>query len=184
MPKRDPVRAARRLLAYAEGPTNSLLTLMQRFGLEETFLNLGDRLRHMQGLHTPSNFLLIDGVNEMLRELGHRYQLGIITTRCRVHTEAFLEQQDLADLLQIVVTREDTWRIKPHPSPVRHAAEQLGMAVERCLLVGDTTADIRAAHLAGARSAGVLCGLGMEAELERAGADLILETTGELITWL
>ncbi len=184
LPKRDPARAARRILASIEGPANSLLTLIGRIGLDDTFLNLGDRVRRIQGLHTPPNFRLIDGVSEMLSDLNNHYHLGIITTRCRAHAEAFLEQQDLADLFHVVVAREDTWRIKPHPSPVRHAAELLGLTVERCLLVGDTTADIYAARSAGARSVGVLCGLGTEAELERAGADLILKTTNELSNWL
>jgi phosphoglycolate phosphatase len=60
----------------------------------------------------------------------------------------------------------------------------LDVPVERCLLVGDTTSDIYAAQSAGARSAGVLCGLGTEAELERAGADLILDTTSDLLNWM
>jgi phosphoglycolate phosphatase len=47
-------------------------------------------------------------------------------------------------------------------------------------MVGDTTADIWAARSAGARSAGVVCGFGDQDELERAGADLILQTTGAL----
>jgi phosphoglycolate phosphatase len=181
LPKRDAAQAARRILTSAEGPTNSLLTFVNRIGLDDSFLDLGDRLRYIQGLHTPLNFRLMDGVDEMLYELSHRYHLGLVTTRCRDQAELFLKQQDLSELFQVVVAREDTWRIKPHPGPIRHAAEQLDVAVERCLLVGDTTADIYAARSAGARSAGVLCGLGTEAELERAGADLILPTTSDLI---
>jgi len=180
LPRLDPARAARRILAFVEAPANSLLTFLNRVGLDDTFLNLGDRLRSLQGLHTPLNFRQVDGVGEMLNELSHRYHLGIITTRCRAQVELFFKQQDLTALFQVVVAREDTWRTKPHPSPVRHAAEKLDIPVERCLLVGDTTADIYAARSAGARSAGVLCGLGTEADLERAGADLILKTTGDL----
>jgi HAD superfamily hydrolase (TIGR01549 family) len=184
LPKRDPAGAARRILMSTEGPANSLLTFLNRIGRDDTFFDLGDRLRRMQGLHTPLNFRPVDGVGEMLHELSHRYHLGIVTTRCCAHAEAFLKQQELVDLFQVVVGREDTWRIKPHPSPVRHAADAMDLATERCLLVGDTTADIYAARSAGARSAGVLCGFGTEAELERAGADLILNTTSELEKWM
>ncbi len=184
LPKRDPAGVARRILMSTEGPANSLLTFLTRIGLDDTFFDLGDRLRHMQGLHTPLNFRPMDGASEMLSELSHRYHLGIVTTRSRAHAEAFLKQQGLTDLFQVIVGREDTWRIKPHPSPVRHAADELGLVTERCLLVGDTTADIYAARSAGARSAGVLCGFGTEAELERAGADLILNTTSELGKWM
>jgi HAD superfamily hydrolase (TIGR01549 family) len=184
LPKRDAAWVARRILMWAEGPANSLLTFVNRIGLDDTFLDLGDRLRSMQGLHTPSNFRLVDGTGEMLEELSHRYHLGVVTTRCCAHAEAFLEQQELRGLIHVIVGREDTWRIKPHPSPVRHAADELNVPVERCLLVGDTPADIYAARSAGARSAGVLCGLGTETELERAGADLILNTTSDLVSWM
>jgi predicted PurR-regulated permease PerM/phosphoglycolate phosphatase-like HAD superfamily hydrolase len=184
LPKRDATWAARRILTSAEGPANSLLTFMNRIGLDDSFLDLGDRLRHIQGLHTPLNFRPVDGVGAVLDELSHRYHLGVVTTRCRAHAETFLKQQDLTDLFHVIVSREDTWRIKPHPSPIRHAAEALDVKVERCLLVGDTTADIYAARSAGARSVGVLCGLGSEADLERAGADLILSTTRDLRNWM
>jgi phosphoglycolate phosphatase len=60
----------------------------------------------------------------------------------------------------------------------------LGVPVERCLVVGDTTVDVAAAQAAGARSAAVLCGFGTQDELERAGATLILKTTSELRHWL
>ena len=48
---------------------------------------------------------------------------------------------------------------------------------EECLMIGDTTVDILSARKAGAQSIGVLCGFGNEAELRKAGADLILQHT-------
>jgi predicted PurR-regulated permease PerM/phosphoglycolate phosphatase-like HAD superfamily hydrolase len=184
LPRRDAARIARYILMSIEGPANSLLTFLDRIGLDDTVFDLGDRLQRMRGLYTPINFRPVDGVGEMLIDLSHRYHLAIVTTRSHAHAEAFLSQQGLDDLFQVVVGREDTWRIKPHPSPVLHAAEQIGVQVERCLMVGDTTADMWAARSAGARSAGVLCGFGEQEELERAGADLILKTTTELGDWM
>jgi HAD superfamily hydrolase (TIGR01509 family) len=180
LPGRDPAKIARRILISCEGPANSMLTFLDRIGLDDDVLDLGDRLRLMRGLSTPLNFRPQDGVVEMLQDLSQRYHLAIVTTRSRVHAEIFVSQQRLTDLVQVIVGREDTWRIKPHPSPVQHAAELLNVPVERCLMVGDTTADIWAARSAGARSAGVVCGFGDQDELERAGADIILETTGAL----
>ena len=121
---------------------------------------------------------------DVLRELSRRYYLAIVTTRKHHDVRVFLAQQELSDLIQVITGRDDTWRIKPHPSPVRHAADQLGVSVERCLLVGDSTVDIEAARAAGARSVGVLCGFGSKKELERAGADLVLDRTSELVDWL
>ena len=41
--------------------------------------------------------------------------------------------------------------------------------------------DIRAGKAAGSQTVGVLCGFGTERELRKAGADLILRNTGELL---
>lgn len=184
LPRRDPVRMARRIVMAFEGPANSVLAFLDRVGLDATVLGLGDWLGRMRGLYTPINFRPVDGVVEALHDLGRRYHLAIVTTRSRHHAETFLAQQGLDDLIVAIAGREDTWRIKPHPSPVRHAAELLGVPIERCLMVGDTTVDILAARSAGAWSAGVLCGFGEQDELERAGADVILETTRELQDWM
>lgn len=184
LPGRDSERAARRLVMALEGPANSLVTLLDRIGLDDDVLDLGDRLGRMRGLYTPINFRPIRGVGEMLHDLSRRYHLGIVTTRSRHHAEAFLSQQGLINLVEVITGREDTLRVKPHPSPVRHTAEQLNVPVERCLMVGDTKADIWAARAAGALSVGVLCGFGEESELERAGADIILKTTSDLLNWL
>jgi predicted PurR-regulated permease PerM/phosphoglycolate phosphatase-like HAD superfamily hydrolase len=184
LPRRDTTRAARSIIMSIEGPVYSLMTFLDRLGLDDNVFDLGERLQRLRGLYTPINFRPVDGVGEMLIDLSHRYHLGIVTTRSRAHADIFLSQQGLDDLFQVVVGREDTWRIKPHPSPVLHAAEQLDVHVERCLVVGDTTADMWAARLAGARSAGVLCGFGEQEELKRAGADLILKITTDLVNWM
>jgi phosphoglycolate phosphatase len=184
LPKRDTRRAARGILMAGEGPSNSILTLLDRVGLDDNALDLGDRLRSLRGLHTPINFRPVDGMVEALYDLGRRYHLAIVTTRSREHAETFLAQQGLTELIRVIVGREDTWRIKPHPSPILYASEQLGVPVERCLMVGDTRVDIWAARASGARSIGVLCGFGSKHELESAGADRILAVTSELKDWM
>jgi len=180
-PQGDPKRVVRRAIMTSEGPTNAFLTFLDILGLDDDLFALGDRLRRLRGLRTPANFQPIDGAVEAVRELSGRYPLGVVTTRSRRDAQAFLEQHALADCFSVVVTHEDTWRLKPHPGPIRYAAEQLGVAVERCLMVGDTSVDVRAAKAAGAYAVGVLCGFGEREDL--AGADLILENTAEL-GWL
>ena len=184
LPRRDTTRVARRLLMAFEGPSNRILSLLDRVGLDDDLFGLGDRLRRMRGVHAPLNFRPLDGIGAALRDLHDRYYLAIVTTRSHQEAQAFLKQQKLTDLVQVITGRDDTWRIKPHPSPVRHTAEKLGVPVERCLMVGDTTVDIRAARAAGARSVGVLCGFGHRTELERAGAERIVETTRDLVDWM
>ncbi|MCX7682573.1 MAG: HAD-IA family hydrolase, partial [Anaerolineae bacterium] len=94
--------------------------------------------------------------------------------------EAFLEQYHLGDYFALVVSRESTWRLKPHPAPILYAARSLGVPTGQCVMVGDTTVDVRAARRAGAIAVAVLCGFGERMELERAGAHIILEHTTHL----
>jgi phosphoglycolate phosphatase len=56
----------------------------------------------------------------------------------------------------------------------------MGVSPENCLMIGDTTVDIRAGRAAGAQTLGVLCGFGEEAELRAQGANEIIETTAKL----
>ena len=175
-----PRQAARRLLMASETPGNLLLTLADMVGLDAPLTALSGRLCRWRGLRTPANFEIIDGIERMLAELNGRYQIAVVTTRDLCNTEAFLTQYDLNSYFDAVVTSESTRRLKPHPAPIRHAAQLLGVPSERCVMVGDTTVDIKAARRAGAWAVGVLCGFGEREELERAGAHAILEHTPEL----
>ena len=183
LPQRDPERAARQILRKAEGPMNTVLAALDVVGLDDDVLDLSNRLRRFKGERTIANLEAVPGAAEAVRTLDGRYRLGIVTTRGQRDTEAFLAQYQLTDLFEVVVTRESTPRIKPHPQPIQHAAEILGLPPQRCVMVGDTTVDIEAAKKAGARAIGVLCGFGEQDELDAAGADLVLGSTAELTDW-
>jgi predicted PurR-regulated permease PerM/phosphoglycolate phosphatase-like HAD superfamily hydrolase len=184
LPNRDPEQAARRLVRKTGGPVNTVLAALDVVGLDDAVLDLGNRLRRLKGERTAANFRMVPGAAEAVRALDGHYRLGIVTARGQRDAEDFLAQYQLTDLFEVVVTRESTPRLKPHPQPVCHAAETLGLPPERCVVVGDTAVDIAAAQRAGARSIGVLCGFGEREELTTAGADLILESTARLSDWL
>jgi HAD superfamily hydrolase (TIGR01549 family) len=178
---RDPRRAARRLVMLLETPANALMTALDVLGLDDSLTHVTDRFRRWRGLRTSANFCLIDGTEDALRTLSDRYRLAVVTTRGRRDAAAFLVRFGLADLFGPVVTRESTWRLKPHPAPVLHAAQALGLPPERCAMVGDTTVDVRAARRAGAWAVALLCGFGEREELEQAGAHLVLNSPVELL---
>jgi HAD superfamily hydrolase (TIGR01509 family) len=180
LPQRDAARAARHVLTWLEGLSARLLGLLDRLGLDDEAFGLMSRSHRLRGILPASQLRPVEGAADLLRDLGGRYHLAIVTTRSHEEAAAFVAQLGLDGVIQAISGRDDTWRIKPHPTPLLHTARILGVAVDRCLMVGDTPADIRTARAAGARSVGVLCGFGSRAELERAGADLILEHTSRL----
>jgi phosphoglycolate phosphatase-like HAD superfamily hydrolase len=168
----------------AETPGNAMMTLVDIVGLDAPLMSFTNRLRRWRGLHTQNDFRIVADAERMLTTLHERYRLAVVTTRGQVEAEAFLDQYALGHLFDALVTRESTWRLKPHPAPVRHAAQLLGVPVERCTMVGDTTVDVRAARRAGAWAVAVLCGFGQRRELERVGAHVVLEHTSQLSSLL
>jgi phosphoglycolate phosphatase-like HAD superfamily hydrolase len=179
-----PHQAARRFVMASETPGNALMTLLDVLGLDGPLAALNGWLRRWRGQHTHGDFPLVADAREMLSGLNGRYRLAVVTTRGLAEAEAFLDGHGLHAVFEAVVTRESTWRLKPHPAPIRHAARLLGIPVERCAMVGDTTVDVKAARRAGAWAIGVLCGFGEREELERAGAHVILEHTAHVSSLL
>jgi N-acetyl-D-muramate 6-phosphate phosphatase len=179
IPEGDARLAARRLLMAFEAPGNFLISLPDRLGLDDTLYGAYDWFaRHQR--NKPGKFLLIPGVKEMLADLAGRFPLAVVSARDERTTRSFLEQFDLLSYFQCIATAQTCRHTKPFPDPVLWAAEKMAVPVENCLMVGDTTVDIRAGREAGAQTVGVLCGFGEENELRKRGADMILQGTAEL----
>ncbi len=175
-----PERLARRLVMASETPLNELYAATDRLGLDAPLLKLARALRAFLPARQPA-YRLVPGVREMLAALAPHYRLAVVSARPRPSTLGFLEHFGLTPYFQnCIATAETCERTKPDPAPLRWAAHCLGVPPEACLMVGDTTVDIRAGRAAGAQTVGVLCGFGEEAELRRAGANLILPTTADL----
>ncbi len=176
-----PARRAKKLVMWAETPVNGLITLLDHLGLDAPLMNLFHKVSRRPG-RKESGFRMMSGVKPVLVQLKQRDLLAVVTTRSQAEAEGFLAENGLGELFGAVVSRSSTWRLKPHPEPVIHAAKRLGVPAENCLMVGDTVPDMRSARRAGAVPAGVLCGYGDREELLNAGAAFILEHTSRIAT--
>jgi HAD superfamily hydrolase (TIGR01509 family) len=127
------------------------------------------------------SFILIPGVDKMLAALKGRYSMAVVSARHEKSTMRFLEQFHLVDYFDVIVTGLSAPHTKPFPDPIFMAADKMGVKPMECLMVGDTTVDIRAGKSAGAQTVGVLCGFGEEKELKDMGADLILSNTHQIV---
>lgn len=177
---KDPAHAARRFVMWIESPGNALLGLADWLHLDDemvAFINWLSRHRRL----SSRKFLLVPGVDEMLKQLHGRYPMAIVSARDEMGTMRFLEKFDLVRYFDAIVTGLSAKYTKPYPDPVLLAAQKMNVPPENCLMIGDTTVDIRAGKSAGAQTLGVLCGFGEEAELRRFGADEIVEDTTKLL---
>lgn len=173
---RDPVHTARRMVMWVESPGNALLGFADRIGIDDEMVAVIDWMnRHRKS--PLKKYLIVPGVEEMLKRLYGRYPMSVVSARDEKSTMRFLTQFDLSKYFDPIVTGLSASHTKPYPDPILLAAEKMGVKAEECLMIGDTTVDIRAGKAAGAQTVGVLCGFGEEHELKQLGANLVLKST-------
>jgi len=176
---RDPVHTARRLVMWIESPGNALLGFADRIGIDDEMVAFIDWLnRHRKS--PLKKYLIVPGVEEMFTHIQGRYPMAVVSARDEKSTMRFLTQFDLSKYFEVIVTGLSAPHTKPYPDPILLAAEKMGVEPHECLMIGDTTVDMRAGKAAGAQTLGVLCGFGEEDELKQLGADLILKSTSDL----
>jgi len=175
----DPARAARRLVMWVESPGNALLGLSDTIGLDGPIITLIDFIyRHRK--KKWRNFLIVPGVQDMLARLKGKYPMVIVSARDKDSTMTFLQEFDLVKYFDLVISALSAKHTKPYPDPILLAAQKMGVTPEACLMIGDTTVDVRAGKAAGSQTVSVLCGFGEEDELRNKNPDLILPSTADL----
>ena len=179
-PQRDPTRFSRWVVMGLDAPGNWAYHLLDRLGLDDEAGRLISSLSQRRKDHSGRH-LIVKNVPEMLAGLQGRWPLAVVSARGERSTLAFLDQFELRPYFQVVATALTCEHTKPFPDPIHWAAERMGVPPQACLMVGDTVVDIRAGKAAGAQTVGVLCGFGSRQELSRAGADLILDSTADLV---
>ena len=189
-------RVARQVVMGMETPVHGAYALLDQLGLDVPVAKLRARLKQVKDRgedpgHTRNPEALDEvphemmaGVQQMLKLLAARYPMCTISTGTAPRVERFLVHYGVRDLFKAVVGAQTTRRMKPHPEPLLYAAREMGVAPEECLMIGDTTIDIRTGLSAGAQTVGVLCGFGTEDELRATGAGMILRTTSDLLAVL
>jgi pyrophosphatase PpaX len=119
------------------------------------------RYRHIYWIEQLKNVRLFPGIKFVLDELKSRgCKLGIVTSKfrdvpfegTRIGCMYELRGVDIVDIFSVVVGLEDVSRHKPYPDGINLALERLGSQSGETLFIGDSAADIRAAHNAGCRS--------------------------------
>lgn len=178
-----PEKKARWLVMKAETPVNGLITMADRLGIDQLVTKAFGKKRH-GNMTVKKPHHIMEGAGEMLALLKPYFRLGLVTTNSQAEAEAFLAENNLSGMFDVVVSRFTTRRLKPHPEPILYVVHKLGLPPEKCMMVGDTTPDMEAAVAAGVIPVGVLCGFGTRDELLKAGAREVLNHTREVASIL
>lgn len=161
-------------LAYrVDTPHPEYEPLRQRF-LDAYQSDLSSRSRLFEGMETVLQVLETQGI-----------AWGIVTNKPGWLTDPLVRDLGIQHRARCVVSGDTCERAKPHPMPLLHAAEILGMATAACLYIGDAARDIEAARAAGMPVIGASYGY-IEPGMNAAdwGADALAAHPLEILTVL
>ena len=120
-------------------------------------------VRHLPGVRPfPAVALLLGKLRAM------DFRLAVASSATRDELEALLEVARAKPYFAEVTDADDAERSKPDPDIVLAALDKLGLAAERCVMVGDTPYDAAAARRAGVCFVGVRCGGWADRDLQPA----------------
>ncbi|MEO8364886.1 MAG: phosphoglycolate phosphatase [Pseudoxanthomonas sp.] len=127
--------------------------------------------------------VLFDDIETMLMALeADGVAWGIVTNKPEYLAREILPQLGWETRCAVLIGGDTLAEKKPHPLPLRVAAERMGFATDACVYVGDDERDIEAALAAGMPSIAVLWGYRQDHEDPAEwGADRVLESPTELL---
>lgn len=120
-----------------------------------------------------------EGAHDLIASLKERDFTVVLASSAKDdEVEHYVELLDAGDLCDGYTSAGDVDATKPEPDLIEVAIEKAGGA--ESVMVGDSVWDIEAAKRAGLETIAVLCGGFGEAELEGAGAKVVVETIGDV----
>jgi HAD superfamily hydrolase (TIGR01509 family) len=123
---------------------------------------------------------LLPGARKVLRELGRRFDLGLVTSGSSARVRKQLREFSFRQHFHACICSEDALRRKPHPAPLHLALKHMRAQPDESVYVGDAPEDVEMARRAGVRVIGVLGPFPTEARLRAARPDLLLRSIQEL----
>jgi len=117
------------------------------------------------------------GIAQMLDALERAGTVwGIVSNKAEALAKLCLNQPGWGERCGILIGGDTLSECKPHPLPLLHAAEKLGVSPADCVYVGDDQRDIQAARAANMRSIVALWGYYPDDDDPRSwGGDVLVE---------
>ena len=126
---------------------------------------------------------LFGGMRELLESLQSERILGIATGKSRRGLDRSLEATGLKPYFRASRCADET-HPKPHPAMLLELMDELGVAAEGALMIGDTSHDLEMARAAGVDALAVTYGAHAEDNLRSCQPRACVASVAELSRWL
>src|SRR3989338_9180612 len=114
---------------------------------------------------------LMPGAKKVLKAIKKKnIKIGLVTNTLRGRTLEALNRYGIKNYFGSIVTGSDSERVKPYPDPIIKLCENLSVAPDEAILVGDTKNDYKAGKAAGCLVVGL-----------NADGDLVISKLNELL---
>jgi phosphoglycolate phosphatase/putative hydrolase of the HAD superfamily len=115
------------------GKRISLSNILEAFGI-----SMEENVRWREELYRPEAYLKADPrLRETLLALADSYKLAVLTNNTVSIAARTLRCLGLEGLFPVLVGLDTCMVSKPHEIPFRRAAEESGVAADRCVSIGD-----------------------------------------------
>ena len=167
---------------WRAGIGRPLQTVLREYAADDAEAErLFQRYRAYQLEHHDRLVRPYEGIVDSLRELAEAgHPMALVTSKSDWLAEKALAHVGLDRLIPTVVGCDTCVNHKPHPEPVERALALLGAPAHGALFVGDSPHDVESGRAAGVGTVGVTWGAFTRAELENAGADVVIDRVEEL----
>ncbi|MEE9448310.1 MAG: phosphoglycolate phosphatase [Arenicellales bacterium] len=127
---------------------------------------------------------MYNGVAETLKALHDQgYILGVVTNKNASCTLPLLNQLGIDEYFTSIVSGDTCANKKPHPEPILFGLKEMELAVDECVLVGDSAHDIHAAHAANLKAIAVNYGYSQGVDLSTQNAHTVVEQFADILPY-
>ncbi|MGA7951388.1 MAG: HAD-IIIA family hydrolase [Thiobacillaceae bacterium] len=164
------------------GLVQALQTLLPNLP-ESDYPRLSERYRHHY-LGRDAEIPLFEGVSAGIRELRQAgYVLAVATGKSQLGLQRALDYHDLGAYFSATRCADQTYS-KPHPAMVLEILDELLVAPDQAIVIGDTSHDMLMAQNAGVDRLAVAYGAHEHEDLLAHDPVALLHSFGEVRQWL
>ena len=138
------------------------------------FLNL---YQQHNGEHSQLYPGVVPGL-DYLQQSG--YKICCITNKAAQFSEPLLKDMGIDNYFSIIISGDTLPRKKPDPMPLLYAAEHFNIPTGECLMLGDSSNDVKAARAAGFQIICVTYGYNHGRDIREAEPDAVIDSMAEL----